>query len=66
MLFTERDSHEFNAIEKAWAKVKDLLRKAETRTREAIGNAVAAALPQITTGDIRAWTKHCGYTVNAI
>jgi transposase len=66
VLFTPPYSPEFNPIEKAWAKLKDLLRKSETRTREAFDNAVAAALPQITTEDIRAWTKHCGYTVNAI
>jgi transposase len=64
VLFTPPYSPEFNPIEKAWAKLKDILRKKETRTRKAFDDAIAEALPQITINDIRGWTEHCGYSVN--
>ena len=50
-------------IEKAWAKLKEILRRTVTLTREAFDGAVVAAMDQISDDDIRAWTEHCGYAV---
>lgn len=53
-------SPELNPIELAWAKLKRLLREAKARTREAVDEAIAWALPYITTDDVLGWFKHCG------
>lgn len=63
VLFLPPYSPDFNPIEKAWAKLKDILRRAATLTREAFDGAVAAAMDAITTEDIRGWTEHAGYAV---
>lgn len=65
VLFLPPYSPELNPIEKAWAKVKELIRRASTLTREAFDLAVAAAMDAISTADIRAWTKHAGYACAA-
>jgi transposase len=65
VLFLPPYSPDFNPIEKAWAKLKEILRRASTLTREAFDNAVAAAMEQISTADIRAWTEHAGYAVGS-
>jgi transposase len=63
VLFLPPYSPDLNPIEKAWAKLKEILRRAATLTREAFDNAVSAAMDQISTDDIRAWAEHCGYAV---
>jgi transposase len=65
VLFLPPYSPEFNPIEKAWAKLKALIRRAATLTREAFDLAVAAAMDAISTADIRAWTNHAGYACTA-
>ncbi len=55
-------SPDFNPIELAWSKLKARLRRAGARTPEALQQAIAQALPQITHKDARAWFKHCGYS----
>ena len=54
-------SPDFNPIEEAFAKVKALLRKAGARTREALVEALGAALDTVTVQDIRGFLEHCGY-----
>jgi transposase len=61
VLFLPPYSPEFNPIEKAWGKLKDILRRLPTLCRETFDCAVAAAMDAITTNDIRAWTIHAGY-----
>lgn len=56
-------SPELNPIELAWSKLKQLLRDAKARTREALDEAIASALPRITTDDALAWFRHRGYAV---
>jgi transposase len=63
VLFLPPYSPDLNPIEKAWAKLKEILRRAVTLTREAFDSAVATAMDQISSGDIRAWTEHAGYSV---
>lgn len=62
VLFIPPYSPEFNPIEECWAKLKDILRRCETRTREAFDNAVKKAIESITTKDITAWVTFAGYT----
>lgn len=54
-------SPELNPIELAWSKLKKLLRDAKARTREALDDAIARALPCITPKDAYGWYRHCGY-----
>lgn len=61
VLFLPPYSPEFNPIEKAWGKLKDVLRRLPTLCRDSFDRAVALAMDAITTDDIRAWTIHAGY-----
>lgn len=56
-------SPDFNPIEQCWSKIKTFLRGAKARTREALDEALAAALGLVTKADIRGWFKHCGYSL---
>jgi transposase len=60
-LFLPPYSPEFNPIEKAWAKMKEILRRMHTLTREAFDAAVATAMNAVSAEDIYAWTVHAGY-----
>ncbi len=64
VLYLPPYSPEFNPIEKTWAKMKDILRKLNTMTREAFDAAVVVAMDAISIADCRAWIAHAGYTVN--
>ena len=55
ILFTPPYSPEFNPIEEAWAKLKDIVRRAATHTRDAFDRAVAHAIDQVRQGDILGW-----------
>jgi transposase len=54
-------SPDFNPIEQAFSKVKELLRKAQARTREALFEATHHALQAIAQEDARSYFEHCGY-----
>lgn len=66
ILFTPPYSPEFNPIEEAWAKLKDILRRAQTLTRHAFDDALAAAVDCIRLQDIRAWVQFAGYSINSM
>ena len=55
-------SPDLNPIEKMWSKVKEFLRSAEARTREALTAAIAAALRTVTRQDAVNWFASCGYS----
>jgi transposase len=59
-------SPELNPIERAWGKLKDILRRAQTLTRASFDTAVAAAIDAVTLADIRAWTEFAGYELRSI
>jgi transposase len=61
LLFLPPYSPDFNPIEHAFSKVKEALRRAEARTREALEAAIGAALATITPADAAGWFRHCGY-----
>jgi transposase len=54
-------SPEFNPIEEAFGKMKDLIRKAEARTKEALLEALGAAISALSAKDARRYFEHCGY-----
>ena len=65
VLFLPPYSPDFSPIEHAFAKIKQALRRAGARTREALEAALAEALGTITAADARAFFRHCGYAVPA-
>ena len=54
-------SPDLNPIEKMWSKVKASLKKAKARTLDALIEAIAIALEQITSADARGWFRESGY-----
>jgi transposase len=62
LLYLPPYSPDLNPIEKAWAKLKQLLRTAKARTAEALDQAIAELLPQITPENAQAWFRHSGIT----
>lgn len=54
-------SPDLSPIEEAFSKLKTLLRRAEARTREALYDAIAAALELITASDAQGFFRHGGY-----
>ena len=66
VLFLPPYSPEYNPIERAWAKLKDFIRRLPTLTREAFDTAVASAMAAISNDDIRGWTQFAGYDLNSM
>jgi transposase len=58
-------SPDLNPIERAFSKVKGLLRRAEARTREALIEAMGWALEAVSARDARGFFGHCGYRSSA-
>jgi transposase len=56
-------SPDFNPIEEAFAKIKGLLRKAETRSRETLVEAMGRAISAVTAQDAHGFFEHCGYSM---
>jgi transposase len=54
-------SPDYNPIEEAFAKIKNLLRKAAARTKEVLVEAIGAALSAISSQDARSFFEHAGY-----
>jgi transposase len=54
-------SPDFNPIEEAFSKIKGLLRKVEARSREALLEAIGAAISALSARDARGFFEHCGY-----
>lgn len=54
-------SPDLSPIEEASAKCKQLLRRAGARTRDALHDAIASAIDQITPQDAHGFFTHCGY-----
>lgn len=63
VMFLPPYSPEYNPIERTWGKLKDILRRLPTLTRDAFDVAVAAAMDAVTIDDLRGWTAHAGYEV---
>ncbi len=61
LIYLPSYSPDFNPIEEAFAKMKNLLRKASARTKEALVDAIAAALKAVSAADARGFFEHAGY-----
>jgi len=61
LLYLPPYSPDFNPIEQAWSKIKQLLRAAKARSLETLESAIAEALAAITAENAAAWFEHCGY-----
>jgi transposase len=57
LLYLPPYSPDLNPIEEAFSKIKGLMRKAEARSREALGAAISALSAQ----EARRFFEHCGY-----
>jgi transposase len=57
LLYLPPYSPDLNPIEKAWAKLKQVLRETKARTKEALDQAITDALPSITPADAKAWFR---------
>jgi len=57
VLYLPPYSPDLNPIEKAWAKLKQLLRAAKARTKETLDQAITEALPHITPDNAKAWFR---------
>ncbi len=60
-----RYSPDLNPIEEAFSKVKHVLRKIAARTKEALVEAMGAALSAVNAEDARGFFAHCGYDTPA-
>jgi transposase len=65
VLFLPPYSPEYNPIEKAWGKLKDILRRLPTLSRAAFDDAVALAMSLVSNADVRAWTAFAGYALGS-
>ncbi len=54
-------SPDFNPIEQAFSKVKNLIGKAKARTLEALFEFTGRALGAVSAEDARGYFEHCGY-----
>lgn len=61
VLFLPPYSPDLNPIEEAFSKVKGILRKVQSRSKEALLEATGTALDAITRKDIRGFYSGCGY-----
>jgi transposase len=61
LLYLPAYSPDLSPIEEAFSKIKGILRKAQSRSREALVEAMGRALDAITPQDARGFFEHCGY-----
>jgi transposase len=61
LLYLPSYSPDFNPIEEAFSKIKNLVRKVEVRGREALLEAIGVAISAITDEDACGFFEHCGY-----
>ena len=61
LVFLPSYSPDLNPIEEAFSKLKNIVRKAGGRTREALEEAICEALSAVTLEDVAGWFSHCGY-----
>ena len=63
LLYLPPYSPDFNPIEQAWSKLKQLLRGAKARVLDQLEPAIAQAIDAITPQNAQAFFHHCGYGV---
>ena len=61
LLFLPSYLPDLDLIEEAFSKIKNIIRKAQARTREALVEAIALAISALTLEDVMGWFAHSGY-----
>jgi len=61
LLYLPAYSPDLNPIEEAFSKIKGLVRKAAARSREALIEALGAAISAVGSTDALGFFEHCGY-----
>ncbi len=61
LLYLPSYSPDLNPIEEAFSKIKNLLRKAQARTREGLIEALGNAILKVSSQDALGFFMHCGY-----
>jgi transposase len=61
LIYLPAYSPDYNPIEEAFAKIKNLLRKAAARSKEALVETIGAALSAVTAADAKGFFEHAGY-----
>jgi transposase/transposase-like protein len=61
LIYLSPYSPDFNPIENCWSKVKNALRKLESRTQEALDTTLTEVLKMVSLEDIFNWFSHCCY-----
>ena len=59
LLYLPPYSPDLNPIEKAWSKLKQILRQVKARSAEALDQAIAAAIPATSPANAQAWFRLC-------
>jgi len=63
LLYLPPYSPDFNPIEQAWSKLKQLLRGVKARILDQLEPAIAQTMAAITPQNAQAFFRHCGYGV---
>ena len=66
LLYLPPYSPDFNPIEHAWSKLKQLLRGVKARLLDQLETALDKAIAAITPADARAFFQHCGYRIQQL
>ena len=61
LIYLPAYSPDLNPIEEALAKIKDTLRRAGARTKDALVEALGEALSAVSARDARSYFEHAGY-----
>ena len=61
LLYLPAYSPDYDPIEEAFSKIKNLLRKAAARSKEALVEAIGQALSAISAEDALGYFEHAGY-----
>ena len=61
LLYLPPYSPDFNPIEEAFSKIKNLIHKAGARVHEALVAALGEAISEVSEEDAKAFFEHCGY-----
>ena len=66
LLYLPPYSPDFDPIEQAWSKLKQLLRGVKARVLDQLEPAVAQAIAAITPQNAEAFFRHCGYGIQQL
>lgn len=66
LLYLPPYSPDFNPIEQAWSKIKQLLRGAKARLLDQLEAAIAQAIAAITPENALGYFRHCGYGIQQL